>query len=203
MYKFLEFIAIFILLPIAFYQKILPPYLIIPALWVVAVYAWFVLKADGVETHFKKIYPFDLNFTIIRFIFLGLLLLLFVYIFYEERLFSFMSERTNLYIAIMFLYPILSVLPQEFVFRRFFFYRYDVFRSKNFIIYVNALAFGFVHLAFGNFLAVGLTILGGYLFAKTYVTTKSFGLVCIEHALYGDLIFTIGLGEFFYHNGVR
>lgn len=201
--KLLEFTTIFILLPLIFYIKLLPPYLIIPSLWVVAVYAWFTLKADGVETLFKKIYPFDLNFMVLRFLVFGSLLFIFTYIFYEEKLFSFMFEKTYIYFLVMFFYPIISVIPQEFVFRRFFFYRYDIFKSKNFIIYVNALAFGFVHLAFGNFLAVGLSVIGGYIFAKTYMATKSFSLVCIEHALYGDFIFTIGLGEFFYHNSVR
>lgn len=204
MFKFFEFIAIFILLPLTFYLKFIPTYLIMPSLWLVSLYAYYKLKADGIETiFFKKIYPFDLNFMLLRFVFFGALLFLFTYIFYEEKLFNFIYEKPYLYILIMFLYPLLSVIPQEFVFRRFFFYRYDIFKSKNFMIYVNALAFGFVHLAFGNFLAVGLSILGGYIFAKTYKNTKSFSLVCIEHALYGDLIFTIGLGEFFYHNAVR
>lgn len=203
MIKIVEFTSIFILLPLIFYLKIVPSFLIMPALWVVFIYAYYVMKSDGMETVFKKIYAFDLNFVVLRFIFYGLLLFLFVYIFYEDKMFNFMSEKTGLYIAVMFLYPILSVVPQEFVFRRFFFHRYDIFRSKSFLVYVNALAFGFVHLAFGNFLAVGLSIIGGYLFAKTYLKTKSFSLVCIEHALYGDLIFTIGLGEFFYHNGMN
>ncbi len=167
----------------------------------VTIYAYYVMKSDGMETVFKKIYPFDLNFMLLRFVLSSFLLFLFVYIFYEDKMFSFLIEKTEVYWMIMFLYPVFSVIPQEFVFRRFFFYRYDIFRSKSFLIYVNALAFGFVHLAFGNFLAVGLSVIGGYIFAKTYLRTKSFSLVCIEHALYGDLIFTIGLGEFFYHNG--
>jgi membrane protease YdiL (CAAX protease family) len=200
MIKIAEFTSIFILLPLIFYLKIVPSFLIMPALWVVFLYAYYVMKSDGMETVFKKIYAFDLNFVLLRFAFYGLILFLFVYIFYEEKMFNFMFEKTALYIVVMFLYPILSVIPQEFVFRRFFFHRYNVFKSKSFLVYVNALAFGFVHLAFGNFLAVGLSILGGYIFAKTYLRTKSFSLVCIEHALYGDLIFTIGLGEFFYHN---
>lgn len=203
MKKLIEFIVIFILLPLIFYLKLLPSYLIIPALWGVTIYAWYTLKSDGVETVYKKIYPFDLNFMLIRFIGVAIFLTLIVYIFYEDKLFNFMLEKTNLYILVMVLYPILSVIPQEYVFRRFFFYRYDFFKSKNFLIYVNALAFGFVHLAFGNFLAVGLTVLGGYIFAKTYTKTKSLTLVSIEHALYGNFIFTIGLGEFFYHNGIQ
>jgi hypothetical protein len=27
--------------------------------------------------------------------------------------------------------------------------------------------------------------------------------VCFEHALYGNLIFTVGLGEFFFHGAVH
>ncbi len=44
---------------------------------------------------------------------------------------------------------------------------------------------------------------GGWLFADTYRQSRSLWLVCLEHALYGDLIFTIGLGTFFYHGAVR
>jgi hypothetical protein len=43
-----------------------------------------------------------------------------------------------------------------------------------------------------------LTFFGGYLFAYTYAKTRSLLLVSIEHALYGCLLYTIGLGRFFY-----
>jgi len=55
-----------------------------------------------------------------------------------------------------------------------------------------------VHLIFGNLVPVILTVAGGYLFARTYLATRSLFCVCVEHALYGCFIFTIGLGHLFY-----
>ena len=66
------------------------------------------------------------------------------------------------------------------------------------MIVINALLFGWAHMLYGNWLAIVLSGIGGALFMDTYLRTRSVRLVCIEHALYGNLIFTIGLGEYFY-----
>jgi uncharacterized protein len=95
---------------------------------------------------------------------------------------------------VIVLYPLLSVIPQELIFRKFFFFRYGMFFTPYVLIVLNALVFSFVHLVFKNYIALVLTFVGGILFITTYIKTKSFSLVCIEHALYGDLLFTIGLG---------
>jgi hypothetical protein len=47
-----------------------------------------------------------------------------------------------------------------------------------------------------------LTLIGGWFFAETYARTRSMRLVWLEHALYGCLVFTIGLGDYFYHGNV-
>jgi hypothetical protein len=44
-----------------------------------------------------------------------------------------------------------------------------------------------------------LSFLGGLLFAKTYRDTGSLRAVFVEHYIYGAVIFTVGLGEFFYN----
>jgi hypothetical protein len=67
------------------------------------------------------------------------------------------------------------------------------------MVVASALAFGFVHIIFGNWLSVGLSAIGGVLFALTYQQSGSLVLTCIEHALFGDFIFTIGIGQFFFH----
>jgi hypothetical protein len=36
------------------------------------------------------------------------------------------------------------------------------------------------------------------MFAGDYARRRSLGLACLEHGLYGCLIFTIGLGRYFY-----
>jgi uncharacterized protein len=43
-----------------------------------------------------------------------------------------------------------------------------------------------------------MTLIGGVLFANDYSRHRSLTLTCFEHSLYGCLIFTVGLGRFFY-----
>lgn len=40
--------------------------------------------------------------------------------------------------------------------------------------------------------------IGGILFARTYERSNSLLAACIEHGLWGDLLFTLGLGWCFY-----
>lgn len=120
-----------------------------------------------------------------------------------QRLFALAAERPGLWLKIMTLYPLLSVLPQEFVYRVFFFHRYGVlFASRRSLILANALAFGFGHILFRNWIAVGGTFAVGLLLAWRYVRTRSFWAVYVEHVLWGWLVFTIGLGVYFF-TGVK
>ena len=48
-----------------------------------------------------------------------------------------------------------------------------------------------------NELAVVLTLVGGWLFARTYLRTRSLLATAVEHAAYGCLLFTVGLGRWF------
>jgi membrane protease YdiL (CAAX protease family) len=104
----------------------------------------------------------------------------------------------------MVMYPIASVYPQEVIFRAFFLCRYTaIFGDGWTILLASAATFAYAHILFGNGVAVGLSFLGGLLFAWRYRTTQSLLVSSIEHALYGQLIFTVGLGEFFYHGTLR
>ena len=100
----------------------------------------------------------------------------------------------------MVFYPLVSVYPQEVVFRAFIHERYaPVLGTGRAAAAASALAFGFVHVIFGNLLAVGLSLIGGWLFARRYQRSRSLLATSVEHALYGQLVFTIGLGAYFYH----
>ena len=120
-----------------------------------------------------------------------------------DRLFALAAERPGLWLKIMTLYPLTSVLPQEFAYRVFFFHRYGLlFRSRWSLILANALAFGFAHVLFRNWIAVGGTFVIGLLLAWRYERTRSFWAVYFEHVLWGWLVFTIGLGVYFF-TGVK
>lgn len=120
--------------------------------------------------------------------------------FAPELLFSFIKRSPGLWALVMFLYPLISVFSQEMLYRAFFFHRYQsLFGDGWTMIFASALAFGFVHIIFGNWLSVLLCVFGGLLFAFTYHSSGSLLLACMEHAIFGNFIFTIGLGKFFYH----
>jgi membrane protease YdiL (CAAX protease family) len=70
-------------------------------------------------------------------------------------------------------------------------------------ILASAAAFGLAHLVLWNPLAVGLSALGGWMFASTYLRTRSLPAVCWEHALYGVALFTIGFGRYFVTGWLR
>lgn len=121
-------------------------------------------------------------------------------VFDREHLFDMPRERPWLWLAVVVLYPLFSVYPQELVFRAFLHRRYaPVFGTGAGLAAAGAAAFGFAHVLFGNVLAVLLTVAGGWLFARRYQRTRSLLTVSVEHALYGITIFTVGLGRLFYH----
>jgi uncharacterized protein len=116
-----------------------------------------------------------------------------------EMFLSLPSERPLLWLMIMILYPLLSVWPQEVLYRSFLYHRYArLWNGKWGFILASALSFGFAHIVFSNIIAVSFTVIGGALFAYDYAHYKSLALAWINHALYGGFIFTIGLGWYFY-----
>lgn len=115
------------------------------------------------------------------------------------ELFSFPRERPVVWMVVMLLYPLLSALPQELIYREYFFQRYGpLFSSDRARVVASAAAFSFLHIIYDNGWAPALTLAGGLLFADTYLRTRSLYTVSVEHALYGCLVFTIGMGNYFY-----
>ena len=117
-----------------------------------------------------------------------------------ERYLSFPRDRFELWLLVMALYPLISVSTQELIYRVFYFHRYaPLFNgSRSLAILLNAALFGYAHIIFLNWPSVVLSFFGGLLFAWRYVRTGSYWAVVLEHALYGDLLFTAGLGVYFF-----
>ena len=134
----------------------------------------------------------------------AIVLLLAVRRFAPDLFLSLPKTNPALWIVIMLLYPVLSVYPQTVIYRAFLFHRYRaLFGGGIGIVIASALAFGFLHVVFRNGWAIGLSALAGVLFAARYLQTGSVFVSAFEHALYGCLIFTSGLGRFFYSGAVR
>lgn len=120
-----------------------------------------------------------------------------------ERFLSMPRNRPEMWLAILALYPWFSVLGQEIIFRPLFFYRYGhLFSSATQRILVNAIAFSAAHVFFQNWIAPVMTFFGGLIFAQVYERSRSFPAVFILHWIAGGLVFTFGLGLFFYHGAI-
>jgi hypothetical protein len=113
---------------------------------------------------------------------------------------DFPSNRPDTYMRIMIGYPIFSVAAQELLYRSFFFHRYGPLFGAHawLIVIVNGLLFGYAHIIMNSAFAIAATALGGMILAARYAMSRSFWAVFIEHTLWGWLIFTIGLGRYFF-----
>ena len=108
-----------------------------------------------------------------------------------------------LWLAIMALYPFLSAAPQEVLFRVLFFRRYGgLFPSRRAAVAASAFVFALAHLVFWNWVALVLTFVGGGIFAAAYLGRGGFALAVVLHAVAGAIVFTSGIGSFFYHGAI-
>ena len=185
---------------VLYFLPLLP---ILPILWVFAFLCFTILKRDSGfnRANLWRVSTFSGNwmFISIRFGILSVFLFVSVYWIAPDLLFSLIRKKPILWILIILLYPVLSVYPQELIYRTYFFHRYSaLFPQRWVLIAMNALLFGYMHIIFHNWVAVLATLIGGAFFATTYHRSRSTFLVSMEHALYGCLIFTVGLGQFFY-----
>jgi hypothetical protein len=141
------------------------------------------------------------------FIICGGALTIYTVYFFPQLFLAFPKLAPELWLRVMILYPAISVVTQEIYFRVLFFHRYSAVFGPNRVaaIAVNAALFAFAHAAIFAYRhtpfhwgAVALSFAGGLIFARRFLRTQSFWAVALEHSLYGDLIFTIGLGAFFF-----
>lgn len=198
-----ELLGIYVAIPFFMYERLIPnwpiPFLLLAAIWPL-----LVLRSDNsfdqqllvrhtrIGSGFRKVLLLDVP--------LLLLLGIGVWRFAPEMLFSLIREVPWLWLLVMILYPLFSVYPQELMYRAYFFHRFKpLFGGGPAMVMVSALLFSFVHIIFGNWISIALTAVGGVLFGLTYKRSSSLLLACLEHALFGDFIFTIGIGRYFYH----
>jgi membrane protease YdiL (CAAX protease family) len=141
---------------------------------------------------------------LVVFVPLSLFLAVITWVLLPDKVLAFPRARPMLWLLVMLLYPPLLAWPQELYFRSFFFHRYRaLFNSPVKMIVANALSFGLAHLFYSNWVAPVLSFGGGLLFAWRYHSSRSLPLVSLEHALWGDYLFTIGLGWFFYSGAIH
>ncbi len=131
------------------------------------------------------------------------ILLLGIFWFDRTSLFIFPRTKPGVWGLVMLLYPLFSALPQELVYRTFLFQRYKNVLPQPILLLLSTLAFALLHIFFNNALALGGSALAGGLFTYRYFKHESLWLVTLEHALYGCIVFTVGLGQYFYLGATR
>lgn len=197
-YKLVEFFLLFIVFPINFVLeysiKIKMTIGFMGFLYVI----YILLRVE--RNKFSSIPHQDWNLfwkqTVIKLVIIAMITTLFVWFTNKADLFNVIRNKPKLYIIILFIYSLLSVYPQELIYRTFFFQRYEIlFKSRTLFIFVNAVLFSLGHLFFRNSLVIVLTFFGGLLFAYTFNKTRSTLMVSIEHAIYGSWLFTVGMGN--------
>jgi len=128
---------------------------------------------------------------------LGLAIISIVYLKITDpsSLFNVIRAKPTMWITFIAIYSFLSVIPQEIIYRSFYFSRYKkLFPNTYILILSNALVFSLGHIFFNNIIVSGITFIGGLVFAYTYLKTKSLWIVSIEHAIYGCWLYTVGFG---------
>lgn len=161
------------------------------------------------KDHWRDLWKFrevnwpNLKPLLVRWFFASIGMLAFMAWYDPERLFRLWHEHPGFIPLLLLAYPVLSALPQELIFCSFFFERYKpFFGAGKRMIAASAIIFAYAHIIYINPVAPTLSLLGGLIFALTYVRTKSLALVTIEHGLYGNVLFVIGLGWYFYGGSV-
>ncbi len=193
-------ITLFAGIPLAYLFDLFPFHKIIPLL-AGFTYAFVALLIDKSFNRkefgmngFNKLKPL-----LSRSILVLIILLIATYLIIPDQLFYLPLNITWLWVVIVLFYPVWSVIPQELIYRTFFFHRYrNIFPNKWGMIIANTLAFSFMHIIFENIVAIVFSFAAGLILAILYSKHKSLFGISIEHAIYGILVFTIGLGSFFY-----
>ncbi len=204
LYLCAEFLVLFVLLPTAYALHFLP----VPVIGVLlgmGLYGVIMLARDSSFDRTacvrwtREVWP---NVALVALV--AAILLVGTWLFRRHLLFYFPREKTALWAAVLIGYPFLSALPQEILYRVFFMHRYaSLFSDRRIMLTASSLIFGLHHLVMGNWVAVILSTIAGFRFAIVYDRTRSVWAPTIEHAIYGWIVFTVGLGDYFYHGTIE
>ncbi len=197
-YKFIELIVVFIILPVSLVLDFSPFLKLGIALTGITYCVWVMVKIKLLSK--KKLTQIDFKGNwkrlLITFIVIALSSTLFLYYVHPENLFIVIKKKPTLWFGVLLIYTFLSALPQELIYRSFFFERYQtIFSKPYYLIWTNILVFPLAHLLFDNVLVLLVAFIGGMIFTTTYYRTKSVLFTSMEHAIYGNWLFTIGMGE--------
>lgn len=198
-YLVFEFIVFYVFTPFVANHFLNGWFKIIPLIFIAVFFLFLLLKDPSFDrqilTRFDKPY---LGKSVVRVIVVSMLFIWFTYWVFPYLFFKYPVENFNNYMFTFFLYPIASVIPQELIYRVYYFHRYQpLIPEKHLLMLSNAFIFGLTHFIYANWVAPLATFLAGWIFIYNYYQTRSLWNVSLEHYFYGIVMFTIGLGYFF------
>lgn len=156
------------------------------------------LLARGEATSLRGVSGRDWIRMLARFAACAALLTALLALYRPDWILSFPRRNPRFWLAVCAAYPIVSVLPQGILYRALWEKRYAAGLSRTASLLIGAAFFAWAHVVFRNVWACVFTFIGGLFFLTTYRRTGSLLFSGVEHALYGDFLFTIGWGAFFY-----
>ena len=195
--KKLEFFFIFFILPSAifFLDSSIIVFLTLYLVFTLSIVILYFDKSFSFTSLRKKV---DWKFIIIFSLIFLSLSFFYVILVDKDLLFIFPKTNFELWLLVILIYPFLSVIPQEIVYRVFFFQRYfPNERSFYFLTLLNMIVFSYGHIVFNNVHAILITAIVSPIFSYAYLK-KSFFTCIVLHALGGQIIFTLGLGKYFF-----
>ena len=198
----IEFFIIYFLIPlivisINFFFSEQKIFVFLPLFLVFFLSLYLLKKTSSFSFNsFKK--KIDWNFFFLTSLFFLISGFFYTIILDSNLLFNLPKNYFFLWVTVMLVYPFFSVLPQEIIFRVLFFERYScLFKNQFLYLILNSIIFAYIHLVFQNFHAFFITLITSPIFAYAYIN-KSFKTCFLTHTIGGQLVFTYGLGKYFY-----
>lgn len=198
--RLLELLIIYVVIPLLFYLKYIPLHKL-ATLFLVFGYCLTVLL---INRNFKRSSLSLVGFKgwlslLFRVSIATLTILVLTYIVIPNYLFVLPYSSPMYWVAIFLFYPIWSVIPQELIYRSFFFERYKIiFRNEKVMVVASAALFAFLHIVFNNWIAVLGSFAIGLIWSFAYLRHQSLAVVTVEHAIVGIILFSVGLGNIFF-----
>ena len=197
--KIIELFLLFIAVP-GMLATSVPVYVKISAVVMALLYVIYISYATMLKKPFKITYKKPSITYVIRISVVSILLVLISWLLIgfinPDLLFVVLKQKPYLWLTILFVYAFLSVIPQELLYRRFFYRRYrSLIYNKKLFAVINVICFSWCHVFLNNVWVMAITALAGIFFVYTYEKERNLRWVIFEHSLYGNIVFTMGLGE--------
>lgn len=198
----LEFTLLFFGAPLYIYFE---PNLIHPSILVLPILIGiFIYLKRLPDFKFKGLVKFSVSkkevlFHSLTFVVVTSVMITIIYFFDRDNLFNLLRSNPFILLMLCIFYPLFSAYGQEIIYRTFLFHRYrNLFKTNSILILASGISFSFVHIVYYSHLSIILTLILGVYLARTYLDTKSVLFVAILHGAYGNMVFFIGMGNYFW-----